>query len=112
MRVWWRRERSCGGKIDEELEEGMEACTSGKVPLEKTLGTSLALRLKMFRFNYSHQQAGLSASTITNNDEFATDFSHGGCWDRMLGEDRREDGRLTGSVEMDVIREKWSTRVE
>jgi hypothetical protein len=44
---------------------------------------------------YSHQQTGLSAGTITNDDKLATDFSHGGCCD--LGQIRSlENGKNDG----------------
>ena len=54
--------------------------TSGNVPLEKTLWDQSAIDLCKSEHWIIHQQAGLSASTIADNDEFATDFSHDGCW--------------------------------
>ena len=56
------------------------ARTSGNVPLEKTLKVLSARMEKILDGRHVHQQASLSAGTIANNDEFATDFSHGGCW--------------------------------
>lgn len=54
--------------------------TSGKVPLEKTLSDESQYnsdRVKGQGFD-SHQQTGLTAGTITDDDKFAANFSHGG----------------------------------
>lgn len=66
--------------------------TSGKVPLEKTLVTKdrLASGQKcavdwLFskggrgaKIKHAHQQAGLAAGTVADNDEFPTELGHGG----------------------------------
>ncbi len=52
--------------------------TSGKVPLEKTLWHGQhASRAAAVWFDWAlHEQAGLSAGTVTNNDQLATDLRH------------------------------------
>ena len=59
--------------------------TSGKVPLEKTLETEDRLawgqvrgRLAAGKGGDAHQQAGLSAGAVADNDEFPTELGHGG----------------------------------
>lgn len=60
--------------------EGSERRTSGKVPLEKTLRCSQyhgGGHVCMFGgHGDSHEETGLSTSTVTNNDQLATDFRH------------------------------------
>lgn len=57
--------------------------TSGKVPLEKTLSNRQLLSniahmtaVLKFRKMHLHEEAGLPAGTVTDNDELATDFRH------------------------------------
>lgn len=60
--------------------------TSGKVPLEKTLmkkaevSKRYARRCGMVWSQWKekdlHKETGLSAGTVTNDDELASDFSH------------------------------------
>ena len=49
---------------------------------------------------YSHEQAGLSASTVTDDDEFASDFRH--------AEDLAGAGmRKRASVSATALTKKW-----
>lgn len=60
--------------------------TSGKVPLEKTLREikcQLSERQRKVvagerRGRHSHEKASLSAGTVADDDELATDFRHSG----------------------------------
>jgi len=64
---------------------GGELRTSGNVPLEKTLFKKISKQKGKKGFEGEmgsmdlHQQTGLSAGTITDDDKLATDLSHGGC---------------------------------
>ena len=53
-------------------------CTSGNVPFENTLARSSVRSLVILELGILHQQTGLSAGTITNDDEFSSNFSHSG----------------------------------
>ena len=88
-----RRGTRRGGKKSACID-GDAVChqlTSGKVPLEKTLRQEISKGdqgeeavMEWIRVNL-HQQAGLSASTIANDDELPAEFSRHGCWDPMGG---------------------------
>lgn len=61
--------------------------TSGKVPLEKTLMKKAEVSKRyagrrgmlwwQWRRRHLHEKTGLSAGTVANDDELASDFSHG-----------------------------------
>lgn len=56
--------------------------TSGNVPLEKTLSWQKSVKIGRGKegetsMDNSHEQAGLAACTIANNDELATNLRHG-----------------------------------
>ena len=62
--------------------------TSGNVPFEKTLEISVSILRDGFGHWTLHQQACLSAGTIANDDKFATDLSHGGCFEALAEMER------------------------
>jgi hypothetical protein len=69
-------------KSSDDGETGdMNQRTSGKVPLEKTLSTEGQHGISTDdsrRHSFLHEETGLSACTITDDNELATDFRHCG----------------------------------
>lgn len=78
-----------------QLRDGGEAVglTSGKVPLEKTLRTHVSYCTvwpgadvrREHRRKHVHQQTGLSAGAVADDDELSADFSHGDVCGRCTG---------------------------
>ena len=89
----WPQPRRGARAVEGDITTG--GLTSGKVPLEKTLrwvislgtwtGTSKSTRAGQAREKgrYIHQQAGLSAGSIADDDEFASDLRHVRSRDRV-----------------------------
>jgi hypothetical protein len=85
--------------------------TSGKVPLEKTLAAAVSIRVVVEEIRGAeggrrdlHEQACLSTSTVTNNDQLATDFRHL----RNKSTAVRQGGRLSAETDsVDVVWGGW-----
>lgn len=107
--------------------------TSGKVPLEKTLKsaqisycleddqTSRAVELaQIVAEKNSHQEAGLSASTITDNNKFAADFGHLGYARttrqyrllRQMSRSGRVRQRWREASERDLVDDLWGWEID